>query len=194
MADYLLDTNILSYWYDDKIDVNGRMKPTHESVVRNVARVRTPDPQTGYVARLFVSTVMLGEVEYGHRCVSASDPINRRKQSEYATFIREQCPVELDITRHVAEQYGQMRAWLFDTCSPRTLRTKAKRAEQLVFPATGQELGIDENDLWIAAQAMTHGLVLVTHDRRGNFGKVLAQFSSTLRVEPWADIDWQCRP
>lgn len=182
MADYLLDTNTLSYWYDSKPDVNGRLKPMHQNVDRHVAYVRTPDPQTGYVSRLFVSTVTLGEVEYGHRSATTPDPA---KQAEYAKFIREQCPVPLDITPHVAEEYGRMRGWLFNTCSPNILRTKAKRAEQLVFPATGQELGIDENDLWIAAQAMTHSLVLVTNDRKGNFGKVLSEFAASLRVENW---------
>lgn len=183
MADYLLDTNILSYWYDDSPGADGRTKPAHRNVVRNVARVRTPDPQTGYVARLFVSTVTMGEVEYGHR--SATNP-DAKKQAEYAKFIREQCPVALDITRHVAEQYGRMKAWLFKACEPKAGWSKKKRAEQLEYPATGHELQIDENDLWIAAQAMTHSLVLVTHDRRGNFGKVLTQFSASLRVEDWA--------
>lgn len=183
MADYLLDTNILSYWYDSTPDVSGRVKSTHANVVHNVARVRTPDPQTDYVSRLFVSVVTLGEVEYGHQSATTPDPV---KQAEYTKFIREQCPGSLDITQHVAEEYGRMRGWLFNTCSPKKMRTKAKRAEQLVFPATGQELGIDENDLWIAAQAMTHKLVLVTHDHRGNFGKVLAQFASSLTCEDWA--------
>ncbi len=183
MADYLLDTNILSYWYDSTPDASGQLKPTHANVVRNVARVRTLDPQTGYVSRLFVSTVTLGEVEYGHRCVATPDLV---KQAEYAHFIREQCPDALDITRHVAEQYGHMKAWLFNNCGPKSGWPKKKHAEQLVFPATGQELGIDENDLWIASQAMTHNLVLVTHDRRGNFGKVLQHFASSLQVVDWA--------
>lgn len=176
MPDYLLDTNILSMWYDPA-------RPEYTKVIARVAAVRVPDALTGYVSRLFVSTVTLGEVEYGHRVALSPDPV---KQTEYVKFIRQQCPEALDITRHVAEQYGQMRAWLFENCSPKSSRSKAKRAEQLVFPATGQELGIDENDLWIAAQAMTHDFVLVTHDRRGNFGKVLNQFDSAIRVEDWA--------
>lgn len=53
-------------------------------------------------------------------------------------------------------------------------------------PTTGKELGIDENDIWIAAQAKTHNLVLVTHDSRGNFGKMLTQFAPALVVEDWA--------
>lgn len=183
MADYLLDTNILSYWYNNTPDATGQLIATHTNVVGNVARVRVPDPQTGYVSRLFVSVVTLGEMGYGHRVAPNPDAV---KQADYAKFVRVQCPVALDMTSHVAEQYGQMRAWLFNNCGPKANKTRPKRAEQLVFPSTGQELGIDENDLWIAAQAMTHQLVLVSHDRRGNFGKVLQRFSSALRVEDWA--------
>ena len=173
MADYLLDTNILSIWYD-------AARPEHSKVIARVDAARTA---SGYMPRLFVSAVTLGEVEYGHRVATTQDPV---KQAKYTKFIHTQCPEALDITRHVAEQYGQMKAWLFNTCSPRSNRSKAKRAEQLVFPASGRELGIDENDLWIAAQALTHNFVLVTHDRHGNFSKVLNQFASSLRVEDWA--------
>jgi predicted nucleic acid-binding protein len=90
------------------------------------------------------------------------------------------------MTSHVAEQYGDLKAWLFNNCGPKPKKSKAKRAEELVDPITGFELGIDENDLWIAAQAKTHNLVLVTNDFKGNFGKVLIQFAATLKVENWA--------
>jgi predicted nucleic acid-binding protein len=184
VADYLLDTNILSYWYDSTLDASGQVKPTHANVFRNVARVRLPDPQTGYVSRLFVSVVTLGEMEYGHR---VAEKPNETKQAAYAKFVRTQCPVVLDVTSHVAEHYGEMRAWLFNNCGPNAKRTKSKRAEQLVFPSTGEKLGIDENDLWIAAQAMTNDLVLVTNDRNQNLGKVLKQFVPRLKVENWAN-------
>ena len=173
MADYLLDTNILRYWYDISCD-------EHARVVSRVNAARQPDSQTNYVSRLFVSVVTLGEMEYGHRVVQVPDAA---KQAAYAKFMREQCPVAIEMTEHVAERYGEMRAWLFNNCGPRAKRSKAKRAEELVNPTTGKELGIDENDLWIAAQAMTHNLVLVTHDSRGNFGKVLKQFAPALTVE-----------
>jgi tRNA(fMet)-specific endonuclease VapC len=176
VADFLLDTNILAYWYDTK-------RPEHTKVVARVNAVRQPDPQTNYVSRLFVSIVTLGEIEYGHRVAHAPDPA---KQASYARFVREQCPVALEMTEHVAEQYGDMRAWLFSNCIPSPMKSKAKRAEELVFPMTGKELGIDENDIWIAAQAKTYNLVLVTHDTRGNFGRVLSQFAPTLTVEDWA--------
>lgn len=176
MPDYLLDTNILRYWYDTAC-------VEHAKVVGRVHAARLPDPQTNYVARLFVSIVTLGEIEYGHRVTHAPDPV---KQADYARFVRQQCPVALEMTLHVVEQYGEMRAWLFNNYGPRAKKSKAKRAEELVNPATGKELGIDENDIWIAAQAKTHNLVLVTHDTRRNFGKVPNQFAPSLKVEDWA--------
>lgn len=176
MADYLLDTNILSYWYDTKC-------PEYARVVAAVDRAKQPDPTSGYVSRLFVSVVTLGEMEYGHRVALNPDAA---KQAAYAKFVREQCPESKSVDKHVAEQYGQMRAWLFEKCAPKGGWPKKKRAEQLEFPETGERLQIDENDLWIAAQAMTHNLVLVTRDRSGNFGPVLRQFAALFKVEDWA--------
>ena len=183
MADYLLDLNILNYWYDAACAEN----PKVEARVKTLSQA---DPVTNYVPRFFVSVVTLGEIEYGSRASHVPDPV---KQAEYAEmdaakvkFVLEQCPEVLEITRHVAEQYGELKAWLFNNCAPNTKKSKKMRTEELVNPSTGKELGIDENDLWIAAQAKTHKLVLVTHDSRGNFGKMLKQFSATLDVEDWA--------
>jgi predicted nucleic acid-binding protein len=135
------------------------------------------------LSRLFVSVVTLGEIEYGHRVANTPHPA---KQAAYAKFVREQCPVALELTEHVVEHYGEMRAWLFSNCGPKAKKSKAKRAEELVDPTSGKELGIDENDIWIAAQAKTHNLVLITHDSRGSFGKMLNQFAPALKVEDWA--------
>lgn len=176
MPDYLLDTNILSYWYNTNCAEHGRV-----AARANVSR--QADPQSNYVSRLFISIITLGEIEYGHRVDHQPDAA---KQAAYAKFVREQCPIALELSSHVAEQYGEMRAWLFNNCGPKAKKSNARRAEELVNPTTGKELGIDENDIWIAAHAKTHNLVLVTHDSRGNFGKVLKQFSATLAVEDWA--------
>jgi len=171
VPDYLLDTNIVSYWYYSRC-------PEHPKVLAHVKAVRKPDPQTHYVPRLFISVVTLGEIEQGHR--SARTP-NASVQSEYMTFVREECPEPLEITKHVAVPYGDLKAWLFD----QKKRTRIERAKQLVDPASARELEADENDIWIAAQAMTLNLVLVTHDSRGRFGELQRQFATTLRVEDW---------
>lgn len=174
MADYLLDTNILSYWYDTRCS-------EHARVVAAVSAATRPDPQSEYVSRLYISTVTLGEVEYGHRVALSPD---LRKQTDYIKFIRDQCPVVLDLTQHVAEQFGRIKAWLFAT-GRKSLRSRVHRYNQLKDPISGEALGIDENDLWVAAHAMTLGLVLVTHDR--DFDRLRVQFASSLRVEDWAE-------
>lgn len=181
--DYLLDLNILHYWYDAEC-------AEHAKVVARVNFARQPAPQTNYVSRLYVSVVTLGEIEYGAR---ASHVPNPAKQAEYEAmdaarirFVQEKCPQELEISKHVAAQYGELMAWLFNNCGPNAKKSKVKRLDQLVNPTTGKELGIDVNDIWIAAQAKTHNLVLVTHDSRGNFGKLLNRFAPALKVEDWA--------
>ncbi len=165
---------ILSYWYNTKC-------PENESVLAHVRVVRQPDPQTQYVSRLFISAVTIGEIEYGHRAAPAR---NVAEQTQYLRFVHHEGLVSLKITRHVGKCYGELRAWLFKNCSPRTRR--AKWPEECIDPTTAKELGVQENDIWIAAHAMTNNLVLVTHDRRGNFGKLLREFSKELHVQDWA--------
>ena len=176
MSDYLLDTNILRYWYDDRCS-------QHDKVLARVQAVCLPDPQTQYIPRLFVSVVTMGEIEYGHRYAPKPD---RAKQLKYQEFVRQQCPEHLEIIAHVADAYGKMKAWLMNNFAPKTMRTKAKRLEQLVNPITTEKLGVQENDVWIAAQAMTFNLVLITHDHKGNFGKLQRKFAPELQVEDWA--------
>ncbi|MBI3823759.1 MAG: PIN domain-containing protein [Planctomycetes bacterium] len=183
MADYLLDTNIIAYWYDPRCS-------EHIKVKARVNLARQPDPQTQYVSNFYVSVITLGEIDYGARASHVPDPA---KQAEYAAmdaakikFVSEQCPEPRAITKDVVEHYGELRAWLFNHCAPKSRKSKKLRAEELVYPMTEQKLAIDENDLWIAAQARTHNLVLVTNDSHGNFGKMLTQFEPTLKVENWA--------
>ena len=179
MCDYLLDTNILKYWYDTRC-------LEHANVIACLELVRRPDPHSGYVSRLLTSVVSVGEMEYGHRVEAAPDSA---AQKAFAAFVRNQCPEFLEVTTHVTGHYGELRAWLFSNCSPKTKRSKARRVEELVDPTTAHELGVQENDLWITAQAMTYNLTLVTHDSRGNFGKVLSAFRPTLRIVDWTQAE-----
>jgi predicted nucleic acid-binding protein len=54
----------------------------------------------------------------------------------------------------------------------------------LVDPLTAKCLGIQENDLWIAAQAYESNLVLVTHDKMDRLREVA---SDLLAFEDWAE-------
>lgn len=164
MDGYLLDTNILAYWHNSS-------SPEHEAVIR---RLDSLDP----AAPLRISAVAWGEIEYGHRCVSPSDtPI----QTQFRRFLETRLPHVLDVRKTTAMYYGQLRAKLFGKFAPRG-KKKGLRPEQLVDPLTAAELGIQENDLWMAAQAMEHNLVLVTHDRMTRIREVLRDL---LDIEDW---------
>ena len=87
------------------------------------------------------------------------------KRDEFVKFVKARLPQILPVSKHSAEPYGQIRAKLFDKFPPRDGWTKKRRTEQLYDPATAREFGIDENDLWIMAQALERNLILVTNDR-----------------------------
>ena len=177
MVAYLLDTNIVSFWYDDH-------RAEHANVVGHVEAARQPDPK-GYIPRLFISVVALGEIEFGHKVAPTPD---HQAQAQYLEFVRNEVPETLEITAHVSESYGALKAWLFENFRDPKKTRKRLRLEQLVSPIAARELGADENDLWITAQAMYHELVLVTHDSHGHFGEMLQHFAKKLRirVEDWA--------
>ena len=168
MNGYLLDTNTLSYW------VNAR-SPYHaavESVIDDLPE-KTP---------LVVSAVTLGEIEYG---LHASGKISTAHHPEFEQFVAKWFRVVLSVTKSTASYYGPLRARLFERFGGADNKTEARRPEQLADPATGEKLGVDENDVWIAAQAIEHTLVLVTHDRLHRIRSVTKD-ELNLMVEDWA--------
>ena len=167
---YLLDTNIVAYWFDED-------RAEHDKVLDHINRL-----PKGALIR--ISVVTLAEIEYGQRAVSPTDtPL----QVRYRQLIDERFPKPIEIGKATTVYYGAWRARLFGKLAPREKKTKVRRPEQLVDPVTSRELGIQENDLWIAAQAMEHNLVLVTHDLQ-SMEPLSGVMDDELRVdfEDWA--------
>ena len=69
--------------------------------------------------------------------------------------------VSVDLTG--AKYYGCVWAAAFQKYAP-AKRRRPHWSEQLIDPVTGLEMGIEENDLWLAAQAIQYNLTMVTHD------------------------------
>lgn len=69
--------------------------------------------------------------------------------------------------------YGQLKAALFNQFAP---KEKSKRRKTKIT-----DLGFDENDLWIAAVALQHGLSVVSAD--SDFQRI--QQVRTLTIESW---------
>lgn len=165
MRGYLLDTNIISYWFQPETSEN-------RNVVTHIGGLDEGTP-------LRVSAITLGEIEFGHRVApTAGSPI----QAQFNQFVQTQLPDVLDVRRTTRTYYGQIRARLFKKYAPQHGR-KALRPEQLVDPVTAKTLGVQENDIWIAAQALEYNLVLVTHDRMTRLREAV---SDILDIEDWA--------
>jgi len=193
MPDYLLDTNILSYWHNAVCAKKG--SPSNEPrsgvgargerVASKIQEVTIPDPDTGYRSRLFISVVTLAEIEYGHKVTSAP---NAEAQVEFRNFIEQELPPALEIPSSIIEPYSILRAWLFDKFSDKRKRTKAKRPEELMNPTAARELGIQENDLWIAAHAALFNLVMVTGDSLVNLKEAIEQAGIGPKMEDWTKL------
>ena len=165
MHGYLLDTNILAFWFSESY------KDKHDRVMQHIGSLPEGTP-------FRVSTITLGEIEYGHR---AHRQVDTPIQAEFNQFVEEQVPEVLDVRKTTRVYYGPLRARLFEKFAPKNLR-KQIRLAQLIDPVTDKSLGIQENDLWIAAQAIEYNLVLVTHDRMQH----LRDVAGDLMVEDWA--------
>ena len=175
MRDFLLDTQTVRYWYDSDCLQN-------QAVMANIESLRRQTESWEYKPRLLVSVITLGEIEFGHRVNSSPDP---DVQSQYLKFIREKSPVCLEVTEDAVAAYGELRCRLFNECAPGDKRRPKMRPEQLVDPATSKELKIQENDLWLCAQAVGHGMVLVTNDAMRPIRKVSQGMQPLLLIQDW---------
>lgn len=169
MKGYLLDTNIVSYWFDGR-------KPEHEVVTRRISALLDQAP-------LCVSAITLGEIEYGHRLETPD--ADTGFQVRFNHLIAERLPMVLDVRSSTKLSYGLIRARLFRKFAPKTRRRRDRWPEELIDPTTAKTLGIQENDLWLAAQAIEHRLVFVTHDKK--LRRITQVSDDRLSIEDWAD-------
>ena len=141
MKGYLLDTNIWSNWFEQKpfvVDEIQRLEPN---------------------SLICLSVVVWGEAVYGAK-LNVNFSFDKYKE-----FIHGKKPMTIPVDEAVAEEFGELKAVLFEKKSPRNLRTNVGRQNQLKNPLAAKEMQIQENDLWLAAQALAYNLVLITSDR-----------------------------
>ena len=75
----------------------------------------------------------------------------------------------LKVTRHTSAAYAELKANLAGKYLIKSLtKDRPRWVEDWIDRATGKKLQIDENDLWICAQAKERNLTVVTADRRMN--------------------------
>ncbi len=150
MKAYLLDTNIASALWDqgDKHHLDALKFVTDAAANGDL---------------VYVSRVTIAEIEYGYKLHLSADPARRAKAEAAMRAYK----AIREIDKGTTEHYANIRAELFRRFAPRDAKSRIRRVrpEQLVDKTTGLELGIQENDLWIAAIAVEYNMILVTDDR-----------------------------
>lgn len=166
MKAYLFDTNIASALWDE-------LDTDHSDALRFVTDVASIG------GLVYVPRITIAEIEYGLKLYVSTDPARRAKAEAAMRAYKSIREVNKDTTEH----YATMRAELFRRYAPRDAKGRVKRVrpEQLIDKTTGQSLGIQENDLWIAAIAVEHNMVLVTDDRMARIQEV----APNLTIAKW---------
>ncbi len=168
MDGYLFDTNAVSALWNAR-------HPEHDTVKTFFASVSQ--------SPVWLSTIVLAEIEYGIKItpeidIDSRDQV-RREMSKH--------PFILDIDKHTIGPYSDLRAELFKKFSPRDRRGRltVKWPEDLIDRTSAKELGIQENDIWIAAQAIQYNLILVTDDYMQRLVEISERLDYPLRIARW---------
>jgi predicted nucleic acid-binding protein len=148
---YLFDTNTLS----------ALLNPLHFKHIYATTAVASLAP----AAPKFVSVLALAELQFGKLLIEAFAGSTPAALS--SIIARAQTYAPLEITRHTAAEYGELKAILAKRYLSKAFgRDRPGWLENWVDQATGQRLQVDENDLWMCAQARERNLVMLTADRK----------------------------
>jgi tRNA(fMet)-specific endonuclease VapC len=168
MDGYLFDTNAVSPLWNVR-------HPEHDIIKDFFASVSQ--------SPVWLTTIVLAEIEYGMKITPEMD-IDSQNQVRHEMSNH---PFILDIDKHTIGPYSDLRAELFKKFSPRDRRGRltVKWPEDLIERTSAKELGVQENDIWIAAQAIQYNLILVTGDHMQRLVDVSENLDNPLRIARW---------
>jgi tRNA(fMet)-specific endonuclease VapC len=109
-----------------------------------------------------VSIITLAEIDYGIRLAERAGSARLVEYRERLEIIKRYAP--LDMTGHTSESYAELKACIASHMSRRPNKKMPRWIEDWIDNSSAKRLQIDENDLWICAQAKERDLILVTGD------------------------------
>lgn len=163
MDTYLLDTNLVSVLYDAR-------RSTHQAIRQAIAALGPEAPQ-------LVSVVTMAELRFG---LALSKAAGQPLAHIEACIERAEDHKLAEVGRHTAEAFAHVKSSVALARLMDVGRRRPRWVEGWTDRVTAQLLQIDENDLWIAAQAVERNLVVVTNDR--DFSQIIAPAVPELRV------------
>ncbi|WP_331375623.1 type II toxin-antitoxin system VapC family toxin [Sinorhizobium chiapasense] len=149
MTGYLLDTSVLIALVDPNHVLHG-------AATKAVGGMSANDLQ-------FVSAVSIGEIRTG---VATVQRIHGRTpvHSTQVLSAAQSRPL-LTVNTQVAMVYGDLKAAMVGRFMPKSSKNKPPaHLQDWIDHATGNRLGINENDLWVCAQGFERDLHIVTCD------------------------------
>lgn len=149
MRGYLFDTSVISALLDRRHD-------HHFKIRQAVAKLDPAAPQ-------YLSPMSLAETEFGSFMAAA---FQRTDAQRLKRVVREAKKYGvLPVSRNTAPVYARLKTDLAKCYLAKASRKDRPRwVEDWVDKTTGEKLQIEENDLWMCAQAKERDLILVTVD------------------------------
>jgi predicted nucleic acid-binding protein len=143
----------------DTCAVSSLLNPSHKHHAATKAVVAgLPDG-----ALQFVSIVTIGEMEFG---LKMAEHANSTYLAQFRSRIEtiKAYPL-LDLTKHTASAYAELKSRLALVVQRKANSQRLSRwLEDWIDANTAKQLQIDENDLWVAAQAKERDFTLVSGD------------------------------
>lgn len=155
---------------------SGAHSPKGKAVQKRLNEIRNE-----YIS---ICCISIGEIEYGLKIAQYKDNKKQDLTREIVGSFKSY-PISENIAR---EQYSYLRSKLFERYAPKSKRQRnndKKRIEEWIDPTTSKELQVQENDIWIAAVAMTYNMVLVTHDKMNAIKSVAG---NDLIIDDWVAL------
>jgi predicted nucleic acid-binding protein len=147
---YLLDTSALT----PLIDAGHNQ---HVAAVETIKLIGT--------SPIYVSVIAIAEMEYGFGLYEKSTGVMLPNADEMRAAAR--LYPRWEITHHTTSAYAELKAALAVHYLPNVTREfRKKYVEDWIDKFTGKALGVDDNDLWICAQARELNFVVVRGDKK----------------------------
>lgn len=163
MYGYLFDTSALSaYLNEDHL--------YHAAAVMKINALPSESLK-------FVSIVTLAELDYGIRSAERAGSKRLEEYRQRLDIVRRYAP--LDLTKHTSENYAELKTRVAIHMQRKPRQKLPRWIEDWIDIGSAKRLQIDENDLWICAQAKERDLVLVTGDQDI---RRLASYDPDLRI------------
>lgn len=148
MAGYLLETSALSAYLN-------RDHKHHRTAVEVIDALPAHAPK-------LVSVVTLAEFDYGIRLAELMGSARLVEYRQRLEVVRQY--TQLNLTHHTSEAYAELKLQLASHVHRKPGKKLPRWIEDWVLRGSAKGLQIDENDLWLCAQAKERDLTIVTGD------------------------------